>query len=156
IRGHVEHVLDAVDLVLQWSSNGLLKHLRRGAGIDGAHRHHGWGDFRILRNRQRTHRRQARKHQEYRQDGRKDRAVDKEARKHAMPLTYCLLFLAGCSAVSGLVPGGWPGWAGLAADVWAIFTGEPGRAFTTPSTITWSPGLRPSRMIQSSPDQSPT
>ena len=47
-RTHVEHFLDAVDLVFQRRSDSLLQHLGRRAGVDRLHRHHRRGDLRVL------------------------------------------------------------------------------------------------------------
>ncbi len=56
LRRHVEHVLDAIDLLLQRGGDGLGEHPRVGAGIDGPdhdRRRHYLG---ILADRQREHR----------------------------------------------------------------------------------------------------
>ena len=56
VRGHVEHVLDAVDRLLQRRGHRVRDHLRVGARVGGVHddrrRHH----FRVLADRQREQR----------------------------------------------------------------------------------------------------
>jgi hypothetical protein len=56
-RAHVDHVLDAVDLVLERRGDGLLQHQRRGARVDRLHGDHRRRDLGILRHRQNAHRR---------------------------------------------------------------------------------------------------
>ena len=52
LRRHVEHVLDAVDLLLERRGDGVGDDLGRGAGIGGGDRDRRRRDLRILRDRQ--------------------------------------------------------------------------------------------------------
>ena len=52
LRGHVDHVLHAVDLLLDRRGDGVGQHLGRGAGIVGRHVHRRRRDVRILRDGQ--------------------------------------------------------------------------------------------------------
>ncbi len=52
LRGHVEHVLHAVDLLLDGGGDGLGDRLGRGAGIGGVHRHRRRRDLGVLGDRQ--------------------------------------------------------------------------------------------------------
>jgi hypothetical protein len=72
LAAHVEHVLDAVDRLLERHRHRLGDHLRVRAGVIGTHddrrRHH----LRILRDRQQPHRNGARDEDEERQDAGED------------------------------------------------------------------------------------
>ena len=50
--GHVEHVLDAVDLLLERRRHGVRDHLGIRARVGGAHDDGGRHDLRVLRHRQ--------------------------------------------------------------------------------------------------------
>src|SRR5262249_19582775 len=180
-RAHVEHVLDAVDLVLDRRGDGLLEYLRGCSGVDRAHRDDRRRDFRVLRDRQHAHRGEPGDHDEDREHGREDRPVDEKPRNHVR-LPYFFWAereedeSAGWPPEEAAPADGVPAlseWAGAflsdlpaasdfpdaASAVSVIFTGTPGgirESFTTPSTTTRSPGLSPPLMIQPSPDQSPT
>ncbi|MNZ53344.1 hypothetical protein D3C78_712190 [compost metagenome] len=52
LRGHVEHVLDAGNRLLQGGGNGFADHFRVGPGEVGAYHHGGRHDFRVFTDRQ--------------------------------------------------------------------------------------------------------
>ena len=81
LREHVEHVLDAVDLLLERRGDGLGDDLRIGARIGRAHDHRRRHDLRILADRQLEEREGAGDDDHQRQHGREDRPVDEEARE---------------------------------------------------------------------------
>jgi hypothetical protein len=78
LTGHVEHALDAVDLLLDRRRYRLGDHLRIGAGIlranDDRWRHH----LGIFRDRHRAQRQQAGDENEDRYDAGENRPVDEE------------------------------------------------------------------------------
>jgi hypothetical protein len=76
---HVEHVLHAVDGVLDGRGHGLFQHLGAGARVHGLDRDHGRCDLRVLGDGQAAHRGQAGDHDEDGQHGREDRPIDEEA-----------------------------------------------------------------------------
>ena len=81
LRRHVQHVVDAVDLLLQRRGHGLGQHPGVGPGIHRLHhdgrRHH----VRVLADRQAEHRDDAAEEDDDRQHRREDRAVDEESGK---------------------------------------------------------------------------
>ena len=81
LRDHVEHVLDAVDLLLDRRRDRLADHLRRRARIGRVDHHSGRRDLRILRDRQAEIGDAADQGDEHRQHRREDRAVDEEVRE---------------------------------------------------------------------------
>jgi len=78
LAGHIQHVLDAIDLLLQRRGDGLRQHFGAGARIDGLDLHAGRGDLGILRDRQANEGNRADQHDEDGQDRCKDRTVDEE------------------------------------------------------------------------------
>ncbi len=86
LRREIEHVLDAVHLLLQRRRHRVADHLGRGAGIaradlDGRRR-----DFRVLRDRQGEIGGGTHQGDEDREHRREDRAVDEEMREaHGLP-----------------------------------------------------------------------
>src|SRR5437879_2290087 len=81
LRRHVEHVLNAIDLLLDRRRNRFRYHLRVGAGIGGRDLDRWWRNVRILRNRKRRKRDHADERDDDADDAGKDRPVDKEVRK---------------------------------------------------------------------------
>jgi hypothetical protein len=79
LRGHVEHVLDAVDLLFDRGGDGFRDHLRIRARVLGAHHHGRRHHFRILGNRQLEDRDEAGHEDDDRQHRREDRLVDEKA-----------------------------------------------------------------------------
>ena len=79
LAGHVEHALDAVDLLFERRRDRFGDDLRVGAGIGRAHDDRRRHDFRIFGDRQRPHADQAGDDDEDRQHAGKHRAVDKES-----------------------------------------------------------------------------
>ncbi len=81
LREHVEHVLDAVDLLLERRGHGLGDDLRVRARIGGAHddgrRHH----LRVLADRQPEERQRSGHDDHQRQHGGEDRTIDEELRE---------------------------------------------------------------------------
>ena len=115
-RRHVEHVLDAVDLLLDGCADRLGHRPRIRAGVNRRHLDRRRGDFRILRDRQYRERHEADHHDDDRQHRGEDRPVDEE--------------MADIHRGLGVSDGRYG--SGL--------TFKPGRAFINPSTMTRSPG----------------
>src|SRR5262249_23809094 len=129
VRGHVEHVLDAIDLVFDRRPHGGRDDLRAGAGILAGNRDDRRRDFRVLRDRQAEERDGAEDHEHDRDDRGENRPVDEEVRDlHCgePPQPYLLL------ACGPVAPGGGCG-----------VTLPPGRARTMPWTMTRSSATRP-------------
>ena len=83
LRRHVEHALDAVDLLLDRRRHRVGHHLGAGPRIGDRHLHRRRRDRRVLRDRQREQRDPAGQRDDDRQHRREDRPVDEEARDHA-------------------------------------------------------------------------
>ena len=79
---HVEHVLDAVDLLLDGKRDGLNQRLRIRAGIIRRHLNRRRRDRRVLRDRQIEHRHSAEQHRDQRDDIRQHRPLDEEFGEH--------------------------------------------------------------------------
>ena len=79
LRGHVEHVLDAVDFLLERRGDGLGDHLRVRARILRAHLHRRRHDLGVLADRQLPYGDGADQEDDDRQHRREDRPVDEEA-----------------------------------------------------------------------------
>src|SRR6202047_3348653 len=77
-RGHVDHVLDAVDLLLERSNHRGGDHVRARPGILAADPHHRRRDLRILGDRQAPDRHRAEDDEDDRNDRGEDRPVDEE------------------------------------------------------------------------------
>ncbi len=78
LAGEVQHVLDAVDLLLQRRRHRARNRLGRGARIGGRHLHGGRHDLRVLRDRQNDERTEADQGDEHAEDRGEDRPVDEE------------------------------------------------------------------------------
>ena len=78
LAAHVEHVLDAVDLLLDRRRHGLGDDLRIGAGILRAHHHRRRHDLGIFGDRQHAQREQAGEEDQDREHAGEDRPVDEE------------------------------------------------------------------------------
>ena len=78
LADHVEHVVDAVDLLLERRRDGLADHLGRGAGIARGDLDGRRGDLGVLRDRQRDVGGEADQDDQDRADRREDRPVDEE------------------------------------------------------------------------------
>ena len=76
--GHVEHVLDAVDFLLNRVRDGLRNDLGIRAGIHGLNHHRGWRDLRILLDGERAHRDQPDERDQDGEHRREDGALDEE------------------------------------------------------------------------------
>ena len=81
LRRHVEHVLNAVDLLLDRRRNRFRYHLRVGAGIGGRDLDRWWRNVRILRNRKRRKRDHADERDNDADDTGENWPVDEEVRK---------------------------------------------------------------------------
>src|SRR4029077_12355695 len=81
LRRHVEHVLNAIDLLFDWRRDRFRYHLGVGAGIGGRDLDRWWRNVRILRNRKRRKRDYADERDDNADDAGKDRTVDEEVRK---------------------------------------------------------------------------
>jgi hypothetical protein len=77
-RLHVDHVLDAVDLLLDRQRHGVHEHAGAGARICGRHLHGRRNDVRILRNRQAVERDAADQDHQHGDDVRQNRTLDEE------------------------------------------------------------------------------
>ena len=142
LRAHVEHVLRAVDLLLDGGGDRLRYHVGIGAGKAGRHRDLRRNHLRILGNRKAHRRQHAHQDHEQSNDGREDRALDEEVEHDS---TLAQPFFLG--AAGG---GPAPGWLSTGAASTA-FTGAPGRSLPTPSVTTRSPAARPVSTTQSLP-----
>src|SRR5258708_26708455 len=78
VRGHVDHVLDAVDLLLEGSNHGGSDHVCARPGILTADPHHRRRDLRILGDRQPPDGHRAEDDEDDRDDRGEDRPVDEE------------------------------------------------------------------------------
>jgi len=78
VRGHVDHVLDAVDLLFKGSNHGGGDHVRARPGILTADPHHRRRDLRILGDRQPPDGYRAKDDEDDRDDGSEDWPVDEE------------------------------------------------------------------------------
>src|SRR5947207_11403585 len=81
LRRHVEHVLNAIDLLLDRRRNRFRYHLRVGAGIGGRDLDRWWRSLGILRNWKRRKGDYADERDDNADDAGKDRPIDKEVRK---------------------------------------------------------------------------
>jgi hypothetical protein len=81
LRRHVQHVLDAVDLLLQRRGHGLGQDARVGAGIRGPHDHRRRHHLRVLADGEGEHRDAARHHDDDGEHRREGGPVDEEARE---------------------------------------------------------------------------
>jgi len=79
LRRHVQHVLHAVDLLLDRRGHGVGDDLGVGPGIDGRDLDGRGHDLRVLGDRQLDEQEQAQDHSRHGQHGGADRAVDEEA-----------------------------------------------------------------------------
>ena len=84
LREHVEHVLDAVDLLLERRGHRLGDDPRVRARIGGAHDDCRRHDLRVLADRQLEERQRAGHDDHQRQHGREDRPIDEELREFIM------------------------------------------------------------------------
>ena len=103
LRRDVEHVVDAIDLLLDGRGHGLGDHVRRRAGIGCADIHRRRRDFRIFGDGKRALRNRARKRQKHGKHRRKDRPLDEEVRNaHSVPDldVYRSLTATGASLIS--------------------------------------------------------
>ena len=127
LRRHVEHVLDAVDLLLDRGADRLRDRRGIGTRIACGHLHCRRRDLRILGDRQHHQRHRSDDRDDDRQHRSKDRAVDEEmADVHGV----VPVVVAGTAAGSPLPLQGF------------VVTFSPTRAFMRPSTITLSPAFR--------------
>src|SRR5581483_2013203 len=148
LRGHVEHVLDTVHLLLDRGRDRLRDDLRRRAGIRRAHDHRRRHDVGILRDRERPVRDRADDDREDREDGREDRTVDEEPRDvHRRPPARA--GAAGDASARGSSAGDANGDASARACWTSGFssasTATPGRTRWSPLTMTRSSTPTPSR-----------
>ncbi len=85
VRRHVDHVLDAVDLLLDRRHHGRGDDVGAGAGILPGHVDDRRRDLRILRDRQARERHAADDHEHDRDDGGEDRTIDEKMRNAHRP-----------------------------------------------------------------------
>ncbi len=78
LRGHVEHALGAVDLLLDRRRHRIRHHLRGGAGVGGGDDDGGRRHVRVFRDGQREQREPADDQQDQREDAGEDRLADRE------------------------------------------------------------------------------
>ena len=81
LRRHVEHVLDAIDLLLDWRRHRFRYNFCVCAGIIGRHLNSGWRDIGILRDRKGRKRDDANERDDDADHAGKDRPVDKKVRE---------------------------------------------------------------------------
>ncbi len=143
IRRHIEHVLDAVDLLLHRRDHGRGDDVGAGAGILAGHVDDRRRDFGILRDRQARNDTPPEDHEYDRDHGGKDRPVDEEVRNaHVTAST-------GGSNQIWLRCRLWQAPAAGAAPCSCAFTLMPGRACIRPLTMTRSVASSPSLMTRS-------
>ena len=87
VRRHVDHVLDAVDLLLDRRHHGRGDHLRTGPRILSRHVDDGRCDLRILGNREPGERDAADDHEDDRNDRCENRTVDEKMRNPHRPVS---------------------------------------------------------------------
>ena len=78
LRVDIEHVVNAVDFLLDRRRDGFCNHLRRGAGISGVNADGRRRYFGIFGDRQEAQRDQSEDRDDHRDDGRKDRPINEE------------------------------------------------------------------------------
>ena len=81
LRRHVEHVLNAIDLLLNWRRHCLRYHLRVRTRVVGRDLDRWWRDFGILRNWKRRKRDHAEERDNNADHAGKNRPVDKKVRE---------------------------------------------------------------------------
>ena len=81
LAAHIDHVLDAVDLLLQRRRDRLADHLGGCAGVARRHLHRGRHDLRVLRDRQDHQRAEPDQGDEDADHRRQDGAVDEAVRE---------------------------------------------------------------------------
>ena len=88
LAAHVDHVLDAVDLLLERRRDCLADHLGGRAGVARGHLHRRRHDLRILRDRQDHQRAEPDQGEEDADHRRQDGAIDEEVREahRALPI----------------------------------------------------------------------
>ena len=92
LRHHVDHVVDAVDLLLDRRRHGLRDHLSRRAGKGRVHDDRGRRNVRIFGDGQRAKGNRADESQEDRNDAGKDRPIDEEVRESHDHIPSSLVF----------------------------------------------------------------
>ena len=80
--GHVDHVLHAVDLLLDGGGDGFGDHLGAGAGVGGRDLHRGRRDLGVLGHGKPPTAHRSRDHDDDRDDTGKDGAFDEDLGKH--------------------------------------------------------------------------
>src|SRR6476469_5128864 len=136
VRGHVDHVLDAIDLLLDRRHHGGGNDIGACAGILTRHCDGRRRDLGILRDGQTEKGHAAQDHEDDRDDCGKDRSVNEKVRDAHGPSRR---YLAACGAPAG--PGG-------LAPCSSGFTFVPGRACMRPLTTMRSSGPIPSLMAR--------
>ena len=92
LRHHVDHVVDAVDLLLDRRRHGLRDHLGRGTGKSRIHDDRGRRNVGIFGDRQRAKGDRADERQEDRNDAGKYRPIDEEVRESHGPFLHLMDF----------------------------------------------------------------
>ena len=133
LRGHVEHVLHAVDLLFQRGRDRFRYDLRAGSRVLRAHDHRRRDHLRILADGQTHHRQQAGDEDDDGQHGREARPVDEEFRQIHRAVSSVVLGPAALAVASGAPS------MGTRCGV----TGSPGRTRWRPFTTMTSPGFNP-------------
>ena len=104
-RAEVDHALDARELLLDRRGHGLRDGLGARAGVGRGDGHRGRRDLRVLRDRQREARHQARERDDDRDHAREDRPLDEEAGEVAhAPLPAAGRGLAGAREAPARAP----------------------------------------------------
>src|SRR5262249_2369670 len=81
LRHHVDHVIDAINLLLDWRRDSLRDDLRRRTSETGVHRYGGRSNLGKFRDRQGAKGDIANERQDDRDDAGEDRPVNEEVRK---------------------------------------------------------------------------
>ncbi len=141
LRHHVEHVVDAVDLLLDRRGDRLGDDLGRGARIGRRHADGRRRDLGKFGDRQRAKGNRANQRQDDRDDAREDRPVDEEMRKSH----------GGCLVILRLIWHAMSGSALLSGGLDLAVLGRdflPGRARCRPSMTMRSVAASPERMTR--------
>ncbi len=88
LRVHIEHVLGAIDLLLDGGGHGLRHHVRVGAREGCGHRDLGWNHLRILGNRKTENGKPPDQDHDQRDNGGEDRSLDEEVEHSGPSLIY--------------------------------------------------------------------
>ena len=137
-RGHIQHVLDTIDLLLDGTADGAGDGLGIRARVGGVDHDHRRRDVGILSHGDRLDGEQTRHHQDDGDHGRQPWPIDENLRDHGR-----LSGLAPAAAGAGVLAPPWAGVGDVAALCLTGFTTMPAFTFCSPVTMTMSPICKP-------------